>query len=234
MRADRPGGENDDVTDGAEDVLAAIEVGDADALRALIASDPSRASGVDEVGVSLLIQAKYRGENQLVEILRDAKPSLDLFEAAALGEDARVSELLDAEPYRVSGLAADGFSPLHLAVFFAHPSTGQLLLDRDADVDSEADNSSHVQPFHSAAAGRNAECVRILLDAGAEVNARQAGGYTPLMEAALQGSEEMVRALVDAGADPTLRSDEGKSSIDFAETEGHGEVAELLRSAPKR
>ena len=225
---------NDDVTDGAEDVLAAIEVGDADSLRALIASAPSLASGVDEAGVSLLLQAKYRGETELVDILRAAKPSLDLFEAAALGEDTRVSELLDAEPYRVSGLAADGFSPLHLAVFFAHPATAQLLLDRDADVDSEADNSSHVQPLHSAAAGRSAECVRILLDAGADVDARQAGGYTALMEAALQGSEEMARALVDAGADPTLTSDEGKSSIDFAETEGHGEVAELLRTAAKR
>jgi ankyrin repeat protein len=221
------------MTDGAEDVLAAIEAGDADSLRELIAADPSLANGVDEAGVSVLLQAKYRGENDLVEILRAAKPTLDLFEAAALGDDTRVSELLDAEPYRVSGLAADGFSPLHLAVFFAHPSTARLLLDRDADVDSEADNSSHVQPLHSAAAGASAECVRILLDAGADVDARQHGGYTALMEAALQGNEEMVRALLNAGADPTLTSDEGKSPIDFAEAEGYGALAELLRTAAK-
>src|SRR5436305_10109558 len=120
--------------DGWEDVMEAIRAGDADALRELIAADSSLAEGVDETGVSLLLQARYRGENELVEILRAAKPSLDLFEAAALGEDDRVAELLDREPYRVSGLAPDGFSPLHLAVFFAHPSTAQLLLDRDADV----------------------------------------------------------------------------------------------------
>ncbi|HEY2802390.1 MAG TPA: ankyrin repeat domain-containing protein [Actinomycetota bacterium] len=217
--------------DGLEDVLAAIEAGDADALSELIASDPSLAETVDEAGVSVLLQAKYRGENELVEILRAAKPSLDLFEAAALGEDARVAELLDAEPYRVSGLAADGFSPLHLAVFFAHPSTAQLLLDRDADVNAEADNSSHVQPLHSAAAGRSAECVRVLLDAGADVDARQHGGYTPLMEAALQGSEEMARALLGAGADPTLTDDDGRNSIEFARAEGHTDVAELLDAA---
>ena len=217
--------------DGLEDALAAIEVGDADALRELIASDPSLASGVDEAGVSLLLQAKYRREDELVEILRAAKPSLDLFEAAALGDDERIAELLDAEPYRVSGLAPDGFSPLHLAVFFAHPSTAQLLLDRDADVDSEADNSSHVRPLHSAAAGRSAACVRVLLDAGADVDARQHGGYTALMEAALQGNEEMVRALLDAGADPTLTSDEGKNSIEFARAEGHTSIAELLDAA---
>jgi len=217
--------------DGAEDVLAAIEVGDADALSELISSDPSLASGVDEAGVSLLLQAKYRGENDLVEILRAAKPSLDLFEAAALGEDDRVAELLDAEPYRVSGLSPDGFSPLHLAVFFAHPSTARLLLDRDADVNAEADNSSHVQPLHSAAAGRSAECVRILLDGGADVDARQHGGYTALMEAALQGNAEMVRALLDAGADPTLSDEEGRNSIEFARAEGHSDVAELLDAA---
>jgi uncharacterized protein len=219
------------VSDGSEDVLAAIEAGDAEALRELIASNPSLAEGVDEAGVSVLLQAKYRGENDLVEILRAAKPALDLFEAAALGEDARVSELLDAEPYRVSGLSADGFSLLHLAVFFAHPSTAQLLLDRDADVNAEADNSSHVQPLHSAAAGRSAECVRVLLDAGADVDARQHGGYTALMEAALQGNEEMVRALIDAGADPTLTDDGGRNSIEFARAEGHTGVAELLDAA---
>ena len=223
------------MTDGAEDalsdVVAAIEAGDADSLRELIASDASLASGVDEAGVSLLLQAKYRGEPELVEILRAAKPSLDLFEAAALGEDARVAELLDAEPYRVSGLAPDGFSPLHLSVFFAHPTTAQLLLDRDADVDSEADNSSHVQPLHSAAAGRSAECVRLLLDAGADVDARQHGGFTALMEAALQGNEEMVGALLDAGADPTLTSDDGRNAIEFARAEGHASIAELLDAA---
>jgi ankyrin repeat protein len=223
-----------EMTDGSEDVLAAIEVGDADALRELIASDPSLAAGVDDAGVSLVLQAKYRGENELVELLRAAKPALDLFEAAALGEDDRVAELLDAEPYRVSGLAPDGFSALHLAVFFAHPSTAQLLLDRDADVNAEADNSSHVQPLHSAAAGRSAECVRILLDAGADVDARQHGGYTALMEAALQGNEEMVRALLDAGADPGLTDDSGRSATDIADAEGYEEIADLLRSSAGR
>jgi ankyrin repeat protein len=217
------------MVDGSEDVLAAIEAGDADALRDLIASDPSLADGVDDAGVSLLLHAKYRGENDLVEILRAAKPSLDLFEASGLGDDARVADLLDAEPYRVSGRSPDGFSPLHLAVFFAHPSTARLLLDRDADVNAEADNSSHVTPLHSAAAGRNAECVRILLDAGADVDARQHGGYTALMEAALQGNAEMVRALLAAGADPALTDERGRTSIDIAEAEGSSAIAELLR-----
>ena len=219
-----------DMHDGWEDVMEAIRAGDADALRELIAADSSLAEGVDETGVSLLLQARYRGETELVEILRAAKPSLDLFEAAALGDGARVTELLNTEPYRVSGLSPDGFTPLHLAVFFGKADIAQLLVHRDAEVNAEADNSSHVQPLHSAAAGRSARCVQILLDAGADVDARQAGGYTPLMEAALQGNLEMVRALLAAGAGPTLVSDEGKSSLDLAAAEGHQEVLAALKA----
>ena len=66
--------------EGSEDVMAAISVGDADALRELIASDRSLADEVDEAGVSLLLQARYRGETELVEILRAAKAGLSAVE----------------------------------------------------------------------------------------------------------------------------------------------------------
>jgi ankyrin repeat protein len=215
----------------AEEVMDYIVSGDADGLRELLAGDPSLAQGVDDAGVSLLLQARYRGETELVDILRAAKPSLDLFEAAALGDVARVSELLDAEPFIVSALAPDGFSALHLAAFFRQPSVEQLLLDRDADVNAEADNSSHVLPLHSAVAGGNARCVQILLDAGADVDARQHGGWTPLMAASERGDLEIVRALLAAGADPSLRSEDGRSSFDFAEAEGNAEVVSALKEA---
>jgi ankyrin repeat protein len=219
------------VADGIEDAMAAISQGDADTLRELIAADPSLADGVDEAGVSLLLQARYRGEVELVEVLRAAKTSLDLFEAAALGENDRVAELLETEPFRVSSYSPDGFTPLHLAAFFRQPLVVQLLVDRDADVNAEADNSSHVQPLHSAAAGRDAESVRILLDTGADVDARQRGGWTPLMAAAEHGDLEIVRALLAAGADPSLRSEDGRSSLDFAKAEGHDEVVLALEGA---
>ncbi|MDP9242584.1 MAG: ankyrin repeat domain-containing protein [Actinomycetota bacterium] len=214
-----------------EEVLDYIVSGDADGLRELLAGDPSLAEGVDDAGVSLLLQARYRGESELVEIIRAAKPSLDLFEAAALGDVARVGEILDAEPFIVSALAPDGFSALHLAAFFAQPSVAQLLVDRDADVNVEADNSSHVQPLHSAVAGRDVRCVQILLDAGANVDGRQHGGWTALMAASEHGDLEVVRSLLAVGADPSLRSDDGRSSLDFAEAEGHAEVLSALRAA---
>jgi uncharacterized protein len=219
------------VAANAEEVMDYIRSGDAAGLKELLAGAPSLAEGVDEAGVSLLLQARYRGETELVEIIRAAKPSLDLFEAAALGVDARVVELIDAEPYRVSQLAPDGFTALHLAAFFGQPAVAQILVDRDADVNAEADNSSHVNPLHSAVAGRDARCVQILLDAGADVDARQHGGWTPLMAAAEHGDVDIVRALLAVGAVPSLRSEDGRSSLDIAEAEGHTVVLSALRAA---
>ncbi len=49
-------------------------------------------------------------------------------------------------------------------------------------------------------AGRNAEVVKLLIDAGADVNARQEGGFTPLMAAVQNGDAEIEALLRTAGA----------------------------------
>ena len=56
-------------------------------------------------------------------------------------------------------------------------------------------NGSSLQAIHAAVAGRNAVIVRALIDAGADVNAQQAGGFTPLMAAEQNGDEEIVGML---------------------------------------
>jgi ankyrin repeat protein len=57
-----------------------------------------------------------------------------------------------------------------------------------------------VQPLHSAVAARNAEIVRLLIAAGADVNARQQDDFTPLMAARQNGDAEIEQMLLDAGA----------------------------------
>lgn len=57
---------------------------------------------------------------------------------------------------------------------------------------------SHQIPIFRAAESGSAECVRLLLAAGADPNTRADGERTPLMEA---GSPEVVRVLLEAGAD---------------------------------
>lgn len=73
-----------------------------------------------------------------------------------------------------------------------------------------------VTPLHSAAAGRRPAMVSLLLAAGADPHARQAGGWTPLHSAAQNGDRESARLLLAAGADPHTPNDAGRTPAELA------------------
>jgi ankyrin repeat protein len=58
-----------------------------------------------------------------------------------------------------------------------------------------------VRPLHSAAAVRDAEAIRLLLEAGADPNAKEAAGFTPLHAAAHHDDEASAALLLRYGAD---------------------------------
>jgi ankyrin repeat protein len=83
-------------------------------------------------------------------------------------------------------------------------------------VDVRAGNPSHVQPLHSAAAGGHAAIAALLLERGADPDARQEGGFVPLHSAAARGDQVTARLLLERGADRDARTDDGRRPIDFA------------------
>jgi ankyrin repeat protein len=207
------------------DVFEAMEAGDVTSLRALLSEDPSAASARDGDGISAVLYAQYRGWDEMVAALLSAGPVLDLFDAAALGHTERVKELLHADPEVVSAWSPDGFSPLHLAVFFGHPQTARLLIQRGADIEAVSRNRMTVRPLHSAVAGRDRDAVRSLLDAGADVNASSHAGFTPLLDAAQNGDREIVDLLLAQGADASSTLDDGRTAADLALAAGHADLA---------
>jgi ankyrin repeat protein len=172
-------------------------------------------SGVGEV--SPLLQAVYRGDRETAASLLAEAPPGDVFEAAAVGDVARLRELLDADRSLANAWSADGAGPLHLAAYFGHPDAVGLLVERGADVDAHARGFNGVAPLNSAAAtsgsdeATSTECVRILLEAGADPNARQGGGLTALHSAALSRCAEMARLLVEHGGDRDAETDDGRT-----------------------
>jgi ankyrin repeat protein len=64
------------------------------------------------------------------------------------------------------------------------------------------------------------EVARLLLDAGADVNARAACGTTPLMEAVSCYQSDVVRLLLSRGADPNARNDRGWTPLHCAVNSG--------------
>jgi ankyrin repeat protein len=187
--------------------------------------------------VSKLLDAVYSGRRGEVATILATHPTLDIFEAAAVGDAARVAELLDAGATLVNAYAADGFHPLGLAAFFRHRDVVRLLIGRGAEVAAPARNKLAVTALHSAVATDAApvdhEIVRMLLDAGAPVNVPHLGGGTPLHTAAFTGDLESIRLLLERGADPSLRLDDGKTAIDIARERGHEEAARMLEAAAK-
>ncbi|MEX1171151.1 MAG: ankyrin repeat domain-containing protein [Chloroflexota bacterium] len=210
--------------------LAAVDAGDAAAVTAALASDPSLASARGSDGVSALLHARYRFHREVLDALMAADPEMDVFDAAALGHIDRLRERLVEDPGQATAQAADGFAALHLAAFFGKAVAARVLIDAGADVSAYGANDFANQPLHAAAAGRHVEVCRVLLTAGADVNATQHGGYAPLHEAAGSGDVELAELFLSAGADADARLPDGSTPAAVAEAAGHHDLAVRLGS----
>jgi ankyrin repeat protein len=210
------------------EVIEAIKGGDKDKLAALLAKDPALASARDEKGVSAIMTALYHRRTHLLEQLLKVNPSLDIFEATAVGRTDRVAELLRGDAELAKNWSADGFTALHFACFFGQDATGKLLLELGANAAAEARNPTKVMPLHSAASARNLAMATALLEHGVPVNARQAMGWTPIHAAAQNGDKAITEFLLKHGADPTMKNDEGISAVDLARKGGHAEILALF------
>lgn len=179
---------------------------------------------------SALLLALYHGRRDIAQLLVDRGAKLTFAEACAFGDEKRVRELLAEDPSLVNAFSDDGYPAVSLAIFFGQPHIAQTLIERGANVNVSSRNAQHVAPIHGAASVKNREMVRLLLEHGADPNARQERGFVALHTAALHGDIEMAKVLLEHGADPRAASDDGKTALAFAEEKGHKEFVEWLQS----
>ena len=214
----------------AADLVEAVNAGDAERVRAILVDDAFLVAARDAAGVSVLMLARYRFDREVTDALLAADHELDVFEAAALGYVDRLRERLMDDPGAASAFSPDGFTALHFAAFFGKAEAAKVLLEHGASVDVYTRNPFANQPLHAAAAGRHIEVCRVLLAAGADVNATQHGGFTPLHEAAQHGDAEMTELFLSAGADPSSLTDAGETAADLAAAAGHADLAGRIRA----
>ncbi|GGB60072.1 hypothetical protein GCM10008019_15030 [Deinococcus soli (ex Cha et al. 2016)] len=206
----------------------AIKTRDEALLRALVGGDAGLLGLPSPMGVSPVLFAVYYGRADMARVLVELGAPLNVFEAAALGDEAALTRELDANPALVGGVSGDGFSPLGLAAFFGHAGVAEVLLSRGADVNAVSRNAMRVQPLHSAVAGGHAALARALVMAGADVNATQQDEFTPLMAAAQNGDAGLALFLRQRGADAEAVTADGRRAADFAREEGHAALADAL------
>ncbi|MGA3103190.1 MAG: ankyrin repeat domain-containing protein [Terriglobales bacterium] len=218
----------------APGALELLQSGDLDGLRRLLDQDSAASESRDATGVSLLMHALYRGQRDLAELIARKKKALDQFEAASLGRldslKKSIGEEIRRESTAVNARSKDGFTALHFASYFGQPAAARVLIENGAAVDAVAANPTQVMPLHSAASARNLEAVRLLLEHGAPVNARQQSGWVPIHAAAQNGDRPMVELLLKHGADPALTNADGKTPAAVAREKGHHEIAALLEA----
>jgi uncharacterized protein len=217
--------------DNSKKLMEAIRAGDKAGLEALLSAEPGLLEFAAPNGSSVMLLAAYYGHPELAEIFvrHGAKP--DVFEASALGDLETVRKVVSGDRALVNAFAADGFYPLGLAAFFGHRAIVEFLLKNGADVSLSARNAQKVTALHGAVARRDLEIVKMLLEAGADPNARQERGFAPLHDAAANGSEPLVELLLKHGARADAKTGDGKTPADMAAERGHKEIVEKLKKA---
>jgi ankyrin repeat protein len=208
--------------------IEAIKAGETDKVGDMLIAHPELANARNSQGESAVLQAKYRGRDNILQMLLGLGPELTVYEAAVVGDVEVVRRNIAADPGVVNRLAPDGFNLLGLAAFFSHPDIVDLLLENGADVNLAAANPMKVTAMHAAASSRQTGIIAKLLAHGADPNKVQHGNWTPLHQAAAQGLEDMVRLLLKHGADPTIITDAQETAKDMAVAKGHPGVAALL------
>ncbi|KAK3240044.1 hypothetical protein CYMTET_50081 [Cymbomonas tetramitiformis] len=94
------------------------------------------------------------------------------------------------------------------------------------------DNRSGYTPLHYASREGHLDCVKLLLDTGADVNGTtKAGNATSLQRAAYTGKTEVVRFLLQRGANAMLQDSDGETALHKASTNGHVDTTRALLDA---
>lgn len=212
------------------DFLSAIRKGDVSKVQEAIRADPALASARGPTGASMVLLAAYMHRQAVIDALVAGGAVLDVHDAAAIGDLARVRELVGKDPALVNAASAEGYPPLGLAAFLGRRDVAEFLLKAGADVNAVGKNENGFTALTGAVAAGHAEVVELLVDHGADVNHRYEGGaFSPLLSAAAEGDPRIVRLLLEHGANPNVRTADGKTALALAVEKGHKEAADVLR-----
>lgn len=167
------------------------------------------------------IKRKARKNNKLAEKLGDA---------AMYGNLAKVEQLI-AKGAEVNAITECGKTPMMLAAMYGHKSVIETLINAGADPNLGADedleegDTALMYVITSFFASNQAEIIKLLINRGADINARNQQGKTALSLAV--GNADITKVLIEAGADVNIRDNEGNTAMMLS----NWAVEQLLRKA---
>jgi ankyrin repeat protein len=147
--------------------------------------------------------------------------------AALAGKHFKTAELLhhNGADCADSRLHHDIFlwTPLHSAAYCGDLEVVQKLIEYDVNINAK--DSDWYIPLHLASGDSSTKdlsvtrpsVIRLLLDHGADVNARAKNSSTPLHWASKYGAPEVVRVLLEHGADVKAKDNDGRTALQLTE-----------------
>jgi len=154
------------------------------------------------------------------------------FQAAREGDTKTLAAYFKAgQPVNVANTRGD--TMLILAVYHGHTEAVELIL-KQPKLTLDHRNAMGFTALDGAAFKGSVPLAKLLVKAGADLNAKPASGKTALMLAALTDRAEMVEYLLATGADPKATDKDGNTALSVAETQGaKGAIAKLKAALEK-
>ncbi|KAL5226854.1 hypothetical protein ABZP36_015119 [Zizania latifolia] len=145
---------------------------------------------------------------------------------AAYNGDLELAKLLLSRGADVGAANARG-TALHVATARGHPAVVSVLLDHGADPNKIA--NCVFTPLVSSLLGGSLECMKLLIQAGANVNGAGFNGATPLLLACSRpGTIGFIKCLLESGANPNIPDELDRLPVELAAIHAEQEVVEVL------
>ncbi len=194
------------------DIWTAARAGLLDEVRKLVTDNASLLDGQDESGRTTLQQAALVYGScseceQVVDFLLESGATVDIFTASTFCMSDVVHAELKRDPELVNRRCA-GSTPLNWAVRprrnnDAAPEICKALIAAKADVHDADEYESNMTPLHHAAEWGPKICLQLvdlLIESGADINAKDQQGWTALQFAKDRGRKKMIEHLTKLGA----------------------------------
>lgn len=189
-----------------------------------------------------LHKAAWNGHVDIVTLLLDHNADMDLsldtgetpLHMAILNGHTELAKLLIAKGadlhLRIFAGDYTGYSASHLAAQGNRMEIAEAIVKRAVSLNTKTDRTRST-PLHLAVANNLIDMATLLLDGGADVNAKDYTADTPLHLAASKGYVELVHKLIAAGANVNAIDDHGKTPLVYATQHGFSGLDQILIKA---